>query len=349
MIEILWGRANFNALIQRIKDRDIVVLMDNNSHQFCFEYFRNQLPGLVKVFIVPEGEQSKNLTSFQNITRFLNEHQTHKNSLILNIGGGMITDLGAFVASLYKRGIDFAHVPTTLLSMVDAAHGGKYALDFDDIKNCIGGFAHPSFIYIDELFLATLDSRHIVAGFSEMIKHGLIYDASHFDALMKYQAYRFKKIPTLEDIKRSVEIKNEIVALDPFDKSFRKILNFGHSVGHAIESLSLINNWDWLHGETVAMGICVEAQISLQRNLISRETYLTIIQGLQWIVPVLVKKILQHKEQFYLFLAQDKKNDSELFTMILIKTIGKVQIYDDIKKEEVEIALFESIQDLAQI
>lgn len=185
---------------------------------------------------------------------------------MINLGGGVVTDLGGFAASTYKRGIDFIHVPTTLLSQVDAAVGGKTGIDIDNLKNIIGTFTQPKVVFIEHAFLSTLPARQIKSGTAEMLKHGLIADADYWNLLKNSDLEH----PTEELIYESVLIKNNVIKQDPTERGLRKILNFGHTIGHALESYSLDNDKHPLtHGEAIAAGMICEAWISNQKASLS--------------------------------------------------------------------------------
>jgi 3-dehydroquinate synthase len=180
---------------------------------------------------------------------------------MINLGGGLITDMGGFVASTYKRGIDFINIPTTVLAQVDASVGGTTGIDIDNVKNMVGTFSLPQAVFIEHAFLATLPKRELLSGFAEMIKHGLIADAAYYQEL---QNRDYQKLNTTL-IYKSVQIKHEIVSQDPKEKNLRKILNFGHTIGHAIETVSITKDKKPLtHGESIAIGMICEAYLSVK-------------------------------------------------------------------------------------
>src|SRR5690606_32174448 len=205
------------------------------------------------------GEENKNIDFCIGIWKMLLDFGAERNSLLINLGGGVVTDMGGFAASTYKRGIDFVQIPTTLLSQVDASIGGKTGIDLDTVKNIIGTFTQPEAVYINVDFLNTLDKRQLVSGFAEMIKHDFIFDASYFEDLKGFSFDR----PDEDLIYRSVGIKNEVVKQDPKESGLRKILNFGHTIGHAVETYSIDNDDNpLLHGEAIAVGMICEAYLS---------------------------------------------------------------------------------------
>lgn len=243
----------------------ILVLADTNTEEHCLPLLRAALPDLqdFDVIEIDPGEENKNIDFCIGIWKMMLDFRADRNSLLINLGGGVITDIGGFAASTFKRGIDFVQVPTTLLSQVDASVGGKTGIDMDHVKNIIGTFAQPKAVFIEPAFLETLSSRQICSGFAEIIKHGLIYDRQFFNRILETAPGRVNA----DVIYRSVEIKNEVVNIDPYERGLRKILNFGHTIGHAIESYSLKHDNDpLLHGEAIAIGFICEAFLSSRRN-----------------------------------------------------------------------------------
>lgn len=252
---------NFNQFLLQTKHQHIVLLADANTHGFCVHRLMNSLPVLKKaqLIVVPQGESNKTLETCCLIWDKLDEYQAGRSTLLINIGGGMITDLGGFAASVYKRGIDFIHIPTTLLSMVDACYGGKTGIDYHHIKNHLGTFSHPLAIYIRPQFLETLDSRILVSGIAESIKHALIASEHWWNDM---QVYTLNDFISSDAIRRSVDIKRNLIAQDEKDENERQRLNFGHTLGHAIESYALDIGIQLYHGEAVMLGMFHEIFIS---------------------------------------------------------------------------------------
>jgi len=265
--------------------------------------------------VIKAGEKYKNLQTVQRIWKALMKHHADRNALLINLGGGVITDLGGFAASTYKRGIKFINVPTTLLAMVDAAIGGKTGIDFGGAKNQIGTFAEAEEVLVDPVFLSTLPRREILAGLSEMLKYGFIADANLLHAnLEKYQDF----------ILRAGEIKREIVEKDPTEKGIRKILNFGHTIGHAIESHCLTTDLPLLHGEAVAMGMCAALWLSVKQCGL----YATVLQDFEKQLPILLSEAEASLSEADIepimgYLAFDKKNKGETSQFVLLESVGK--------------------------
>ena len=248
-------------LIQTNNYSTIFILVDENTLEHCYPRFIQNLKTdkLIEVIEIESGEINKNLETCIGVWNAITELGGDRKSILITLGGGVITDLGGFVASCFKRGIDFVNIPTTLLSMVDASVGGKTGVDLGVLKNQIGLFANPKMVIVDDTYLSTLSQREIKSGTAEIIKYGLIYDIKLFNQI---KDNKFLDISSL--IFRSVEIKNEVVLKDPKEKNIRKILNFGHTLGHAIESFYLESEdkKSLTHGEAIAIGMVCECYMA---------------------------------------------------------------------------------------
>ena len=240
----------------------VFILVDENTAEHCLPEFRANMGGKFdfEAIQIKSGEINKNIATCMEVWEQLSQGDADRRSLLINLGGGVITDLGGFAASAFKRGIDFINVPTTLLAMVDASIGGKTGVDLGVLKNQIGVFKSPEMVLVVPDYLSTLDQRQLNSGFAEMMKHGLIASGSYWTTLKKVDSY--ENLDKL--IYESIKIKNDIVSQDPKEKNLRKILNFGHTFGHAIESFSLEENDlpPLLHGEAIAIGMVLEAYLS---------------------------------------------------------------------------------------
>lgn len=322
-------------LVLRSGYSKIFVLVDTNTETHCLPLLQPALEGLDYDLIeVPPGEENKNIDFCIGIWRMLSDFEADRNSLLVNLGGGVITDMGGFAAATFKRGIDFVQVPTTLLSQVDASVGGKTGIDMDHIKNLIGTFTQPKAVFIDTQFLRTLDERQLLSGFAEMLKHGLIFDAPYFEKLMHH---RGEILPEL--IHRSVEIKNEVVTQDPHEKGLRKILNFGHTIGHAVETMSLNRDKDpLLHGEAIAIGMICEAYLSTQSNGLTTEELERITGTIRSLYPDYALDKLPDEELLEV-MKKDKKNRDQKIGFALLNKIGSCD-YDNYLPES---AILESL------
>ncbi len=254
----------FNKELKKLKPTKIFVITDTNTKKFCTSLFLNHYTFTIspEILEIPEGETQKNIATCLTLWNELSEKGADRQSLIINLGGGVVTDLGGFVASTFKRGIDFINIPTSLLAMVDASVGGKNGVDLGLIKNQIGIINNPRLVIIDTKFLNTLPDNQKTSGYAEMLKHGLIHSDDYWN---KVKNLNETNIDGLEELLwESVQIKNNIVTQDPFEKGLRKTLNYGHTLGHAIESHSLSKDSinPLLHGEAVAIGMILTSYIS---------------------------------------------------------------------------------------
>ncbi|KRP28396.1 MAG: 3-dehydroquinate synthase, partial [Cryomorphaceae bacterium BACL22 MAG-120619-bin32] len=268
----------------------------------------------IKIIEIESGEIHKNLKTCVSVWNSITDFGGDRKSLLITLGGGVITDLGGFVASCFKRGIDFINIPTTLLSMVDASVGGKTGVDLGVLKNQIGLFANPQMVIIDDVYLDTLAARELTSGMAEIIKHGLIYDTKLFN-----QVKEFKKQYINNLIYRSIEIKNEVVLQDPKEKSLRKILNYGHTLGHAIESFYLESDEkeNLTHGEAISIGMICESYIS--NKLLNFSTN-KVTEIKETILSIFPKITLQESDFLAILdlLKHDKKNLSGNVNFVLL-------------------------------
>jgi 3-dehydroquinate synthase len=251
-----------NAHLAETSYSRIFILVDENTKRDCLADFRKRIQGdfHFETLEIESGESHKTITTGTQLWEALSERDADRKTLLINLGGGVITDMGGFVASTFKRGIAFINVPTTLLAMVDASVGGKTGVDLGPLKNQVGVINPPEMVLVVSDFLKTLEERQLQSGFAEMLKHGLIRDASYWESLKSVSD--FANIDHL--IHESVSLKNEVVLQDPTEQNLRKILNFGHTLGHAVESYFLENRTrdTLLHGEAIAIGMILEAYLS---------------------------------------------------------------------------------------
>ncbi len=308
-------------LLSKKKYSKIFILVDEQTSEHCLPVLQEKLPSLTEFDIieVPNGEENKTIDFCIGIWRTLLDFEADRNALLINLGGGVVTDMGSFAASTFKRGIDFLQIPTTLLSQVDASVGGKTGIDMDNVKNIIGTFSQPQAVIICSDFLKTLPDRELTSGLAEVIKHGIIADADFFEELVLLND---AKEITAKHIHHSVGIKNKVVLADPFEKNIRKTLNYGHTIGHAIESWSLNNEKNpLLHGEAIAIGMICEAYLAKEINGLSEE-------DLDKITTAFIKFFGRYKIREGInnalldIMKQDKKNLSGKISFSLPNKIG---------------------------
>ncbi|NCD71088.1 3-dehydroquinate synthase [Mucilaginibacter agri] len=312
------------------------ILTDEFTSVHCLPLVEEKFAGKTYDLIeINAGEENKNIDFCIGVWKMLIDFGADRRSLLINLGGGVITDLGGFAASTFKRGIDFVNVPTTLLSQVDASVGGKTGIDMDSIKNIIGTFTQPKAVFIDQAFLKTLPPREILSGLAEMLKHGLIVDAAYWEALKNSDL----SIPSIELIGQSVVIKNRIVISDPTEKSHRKALNFGHTVGHAVETYSLDNDKDHLtHGEAIAIGMICESWLSVKKTGLSEAEVNDIVKVLTRLYPKYQLPESNFDAMIEL-MKKDKKNEGNTINCTLLKSIGTYAINQICTEDELRESL----------
>lgn len=336
---IHFNEFGYEALNQYLAENNyskIFILADSNTNEICLPSFLPNLATEIPIEIIEfeSGESFKNIETCYEIWNVLTELGADRKSILINVGGGVVTDLGGFVASTFKRGIDFINVPTSLLAMVDASVGGKTGIDLGNIKNQIGVINNPKMVLIDTDFLGTLPQIEMRSGLAEMLKHGLIADKAYWENFLDLSQLDFADFDQL--IHRSVVIKNEIVSEDPTEKGIRKALNFGHTLGHAIESHFLENSDKptLLHGEAVAVGMILESYLSLEQNLISVEEYHQIKET---ILSVFGQVSFDQDDQTAIIdlLVHDKKNEFGHVQFVLLDGIGKVKINQKVENKTI--------------
>lgn len=335
-----------NDVIGRLEDvitlsqyTKIVVITDTVIAEKVTVRMLPSLPKETKVIAVSPGEISKTIDTATHIWNQMIEFGMDRKSLVINVGGGVVTDLGGFVASLYMRGIDFIQIPTTLLAQVDASVGGKTGINMKNVKNSIGTFSQPKIVIIDIKTLETLPDREFISGFAEILKHGLIHDAEYFQfcSIKKPREYTMQEIMNI--VERSVKIKADIVAGDVRETGIsRKQLNFGHTIGHAIEALLLEANTPILHGEAISLGMMAESVLSeLQGTLTSQDT-LTIQNALVNAgLPVTIKAL--NNDAVIQKMKFDKKNEGGVIQFTLLRKIGEAITNVIATPEQIEFAL----------
>jgi len=324
--------ASFDALLAARNYSKLVLLGDSNSLEHCLPLLNlhSNYSSKADIIEIDPGEENKNIDICIGVWSMMQDFEMDRHSLLIIVGGGVVCDMGAFAASTYKRGIDFVLIPTSLLAMVDACYVGKTGLDLQHSKNQIGTFAQPTGIFILPEFLSTLPAEHFKAGMAEMLKHGLIADQLHLRDIICHVENGLPEMDEL--IGKSLKIKKLIVEQDPKEKGLRKVLNFGHSIGHAIESYYLREGKEILHGNAVATGMLVEAYLSQQHCGLKDEQY-------QYIISCILKVLepARLRAEMVLGLLEemktDKKNMQGSIRFSLLKEIAE-PVYDIALTEE---------------
>ncbi|MCQ2219588.1 MAG: 3-dehydroquinate synthase [Paludibacteraceae bacterium] len=332
-------QADIKAEIAGKTASGLFILVDSNTHKLCLPLLGEEILSKAKVIEIPAGDDNKNLQSIADVWTFLSNNGASRKSFMINLGGGMVTDLGGFAASTFKRGMEYINIPTTLLGSVDAAVGGKTGINFNGLKNEIGVINPAESVIINSQFLKTLDKENFLSGYAEMIKHGLISSPEVWNHILSFDMDNIDYPALTNLIDESVRVKEEIVKIDPTEKGIRKALNFGHTVGHAFESYAMKVGTPKLHGYAVAWGMISELYLSYKKTGLDK----TILrEGVAFIkenygaLPITCKEY----EQLYELMTHDKKNESDgriLFT--LLGGIGDIKINTNVEKQDI----FESL------
>ncbi|PVW13825.1 3-dehydroquinate synthase [Marixanthomonas spongiae] len=331
----IYGDVNawdfFENQLNSLSPTKIFVLTDVNTNKHCLPYFfeKTGLKKQVQVLTIAAGEVYKNISTCVVLWNELSQNGADRDSLLINLGGGVVTDLGGFVACTFKRGIPFINIPTSLLAMVDASVGGKNGVDLGSLKNQVGVIKNPLQVLIDIAFLETLPRPQLVSGHAEMLKHGLIYSKAYWDKVQYFDLDR--KIEASDLIWESVLIKNEVVTEDPREKGRRKTLNYGHTLGHAIESYFMevsqknTSTKALLHGEAIAIGMILATYLSYRLCSFPKKKLETITST---IISFFGKVSFERHdiEEIITLLAYDKKNRGGTVYFVLLTDIGQYKI-----------------------
>ena len=326
----------YSSITEKIssdKFSSIFILVDENTDQFCLEIFIKKSG--IKLFnkiIIASGEDNKNIDTCVLIWDQLNSYKADRKSLLINLGGGVLTDIGGFAASTYLRGIKFINIPTTLLGMVDAAHGGKTGIDFKLLKNQIGVFNEPIEVLLDNEYLKTLSKEEFINGYAEVVKHSLLTNKPDltFNSLVKLDLFKDSDYI----INSYSKVKNEIVKSDKYESNIRKVLNLGHTIGHAVESYSHISDKivDLKHGEAIVIGIITELYISHRKFNFPLKDVISVKNHLNKYfnsIPLEENDIIN----IYDLMVYDKKNEGSKINFVLLKEIGKPVIDQIVDKQ----------------
>ncbi|PBQ32267.1 3-dehydroquinate synthase [Sphingobacteriaceae bacterium] len=330
---IFTGKDTFkflNAFLAKNSYSSYFILCDENTLQHCLPLLITSCPKLApaEIIEIEAGETSKSLEFSANIWQTLIENNADRNSLLINLGGGVVSDLGGFTASVYKRGIDFINVPTSLLAMADASVGGKNGIDFLNLKNVIGTFAQPKAVFVYTDFLDTLSERHFQNGLAEIYKIALISDKKFWQQLKV-------GLDPQTLCNKSIDLKNKLVLKDPFDRGIRNILNFGHTIGHALEALLLGSKNELLHGEAIIIGMMLESHIAFQKKLLGKTEFTELVSLFRehfTMLPIhdlTLQSILTH-------IKNDKKSLKNKFRFALIDKIGSCKINVEVTEAQIK-------------
>lgn len=315
----------------------IFVLADTHTYNLCFPVIR-PLPAIEQatLIVIAPGDTNKNLEQLTTVWQALSKNGASRNSLLINLGGGMITDLGGFAGATFKRGIDTLNIPTTLMASVDAAVGGKTGINFNGLKNEIGAFHIPVCVLIDCVFLQTLDRANLLSGYAEMIKHGLIHSEAILNKLFAFDLdSKELNINIINElVKESIAVKEQIVNEDPKEKGIRKALNLGHTIGHAFESLSFEKQKPILHGHAVAAGLVSELYLSHKSCGFPVETLRRTVNFIKSCYPPFLF-VCDDYEALYELMKHDKKNESGIINFTLLAQTGDIRINQSIDKESI--------------
>lgn len=328
-------RKDLYSAIQECPHDKLFILVDEHTRELClplisgFGYLND-----ANIITIGAEDVHKNVETLVHVWQSLGDGGASRHSLMINLGGGMVTDLGGFAASTFKRGIKYINIPTTLLAMVDASVGGKTGINFNGLKNEIGVFSPAEYVLIDTEFLKSLDTRNLLSGYAEMLKHGIISTTEHWAELLNFDMTNidYKALQAL--VAKSVQIKEGIVAEDPFEKGIRKALNLGHTAGHAFESLALETNRPVLHGYAVAWGIVCELYFSHLRTGFPKDKLRQTVQFIKDHYGVFTFDCKQY-DRLYQFMTHDKKNNAGIINFTLMGEIGDIRINQSANQEEI--------------
>ena len=346
-VYIAQGRfEEFQKIIQAKNFTKVAVLVDEQTKLHCYPKIQAFLP-THKLIEIPSGEQHKNIDTCTFIWEKMTEYSLDRKSLMINLGGGVIGDMGGFCAATYKRGMAFIQIPTTLLAQVDASVGGKLGIDFQGFKNHIGVFKEPEMVWIDTNFLDTLPDEELRSGFAEIVKHCLIADVKQWKTLVEdiqNESDFDTKIKNNPEyiaglVSHSVKVKATIVEADPLEKGQRKLLNFGHTLGHALETFLLFDQQrKLLHGEAVAAGMICENYIAQKRGILNETEGYEVLKFIQMLYPK-GNFDLAEIQDIVKLTSQDKKNQGGKIMMTLLEGIGNGIFNQEAKQDEMEESL----------
>lgn len=326
---------SLKAAIDKCPHDKLFVLTDAHTHTLCLPLLKEiDLLSDATEIVIGAEDVHKTLDTLASVWQVLSDKGATRHSLLVNLGGGMVTDLGGFAAATFKRGFQYINIPTTLLAMVDAAVGGKTGINFNGLKNEVGVFAPASSVLIDAVFLRTLDARNLLSGYAEMLKHGLISTTQHWAELLSFDANEVDYSLLGKLVKQSVKVKEDIVVQDPFEHGIRKALNLGHTVGHAFESLALAEDRSVLHGYAVAWGMVCELYLSHVKSGFPADKMRQTVHFIKESYGAFYIEC-KHYEALYAFMLHDKKNTSGVINFTLLEDVGEISINQTADKKTI--------------
>ena len=325
------------SILKKLGSPKVMTVTDSTVYPLCGEIYPvlNRYP----CTIIKAGEENKNIDSLQTVWEAMHENHFHRNDVVVNLGGGMVSDLGGFAAATYMRGIRYINLPTTLLSAVDASCGGKTAINFEGIKNLIGAFHFPSSTIICPQAFASLPKRELLSGWGEIIKHAIIDSQEHLDYVLSLNPFELTDEEMLSLIRRSVEVKRAITTKDPKENGLRRALNLGHTAAHAIESVGLSRGLGISHGHAVALGLLAEINLS---SSFPKETFKRLSNYIHRLfshvemteddIPILRQAMLSDKKNL-------SKDNTEI-SFVSMESVGKANVFAETKVENMINSLF---------
>ena len=341
---VYFGEECYSALntyLEKANHSKIFILVDSNTHEFCLSRLMGEIKEAydIEVIEIEPGEIHKNIETCSGVWNVLSELGADRKSLMINLGGGVVTDLGGFVACTYKRGINYINIPTSLLAMVDASVGGKTGVDLGNLKNMVGVISESEMVLVDTTYLGSLPANQMRSGFAEMLKHGLIQDKDYWNQISDLSKLDLTDLEKM--IYDSVVIKNNIVFEDPTEQNIRKYLNFGHTLGHAIESYYLTHpeRETLLHGEAIAIGMIMEAYMSSELLSLTKEDLESISKVILHTFPKVTIPSEDHQPIMDL-LVHDKKNEQGNIYFVLLNTLGEAK-YNCVVDDQLILKSFE--------
>ena len=332
-------KTDIEHVLEKFSGKKIFVLVDENTNKYCLPVIAEiEQIASAHVIRIGEGEKNKSVESLTKIWQELSSSGADRKSLLINLGGGMIGDIGGFAAATFKRGIKFINIPTTLLAQVDASIGGKLGMNLNGLKNEVGLFKTPEYVIVNHVFFKTLKDEHLLAGFAEMIKHALIHSASHWARIQELNVLNCVPKKLQNQVSKSIFIKNDFVQEDFRETGIRKALNFGHTIGHAFESYFNTHKKPISHGMAVVQGVICEMYLSVMKfGLPERQ----LIEVVNFVIKTYGKLKIDKDEyeKLYELMQHDKKNENEKINFSLLTSIGEYEVNQFCSKETIFSAL----------